>query len=292
MIANKCYENTVHDIWQEMTSEDKRYAAEYLNETDENKENAVAEIKRWIEENDNLPTQIDDFLILRFLRVCKFDLEKTKVRIQNYNKQRSKLPEWYKNKDPFQSELQEVLDLGMFLPLRKPDNKGRLIILIRGTLHDPRKNKISDLVKNYILAMEAAVKFYPAMSVYGCSLLIDVSNPTMRHIIQIKPYELMNVVQMWQSCYPMRFQKIILFNTSIIADFIVRIFKSFMSNKMKSRFHVYSNALHCFEDIPANILPVEYGGTDDTLQELTEFWKTIIEENCDFLTKDENYSKN
>ncbi|XP_012529158.1 retinol-binding protein pinta [Monomorium pharaonis] len=291
-MANECGNNIMHRAWQDMTSEDKKYAAEYLNETDENKENAVAEIKRWIEESDDLPAQFDDFFILRFLRVCKFDLEKTKVRIQNYNKQRSKLPEWYKNKDPFRSQLQEVLDLGVYLPLRKPDNKGRLVILIRATLHDPKRNKIADLVKNYILAMEAAVKFYPAMSVYGCSLLIDASNPTVRHVIQIKPYEIMNVVQMWQSCYPMRYQKIVFFNTPILFDIIVRFIKSFMTKKMRSRFFVYSDVDNCFKDIPANILPVEYGGTDGTLQELTEFWKKFIEENCDFLTKDENYSKN
>lgn len=36
--------------WQELTSEDKRYAAEHLNESDEIRENAVAEIKRWFED--------------------------------------------------------------------------------------------------------------------------------------------------------------------------------------------------------------------------------------------------
>lgn len=54
----------------------------------------------------------DDFFILRFLRVCKFDIEKTKTKIRNYHKQRSDLPEWFMNKDPFQPELQELLDIG------------------------------------------------------------------------------------------------------------------------------------------------------------------------------------
>ncbi|XP_036143124.1 retinol-binding protein pinta isoform X1 [Monomorium pharaonis] len=288
MIANKCYENTVYDIWQEMTSEDKRYAAEYLNETDENKENAVAEIKRWIEENDNLPTQINDFLILRFLRVGKFDLEKTKSRIENYYKQRSKLPEWYKNKNPFQPELQELLDLGIMLPLRKPDSQGRLVLIFRATLHNPSIHKMPFIAKINILAMEAAIQHYPLSSVYGCSMLIDTSNPTIRHIIQFKPYDIMNAVELWQNCYPVRYQRIVFFNTPVICSVLMRIFKSFMSNKLKSRFHVYSDAGNCFEDIPTNILPIEYGGTDGTLQELTEYWKKCIEDNCNLLTKDES----
>lgn len=38
----------------ELTSEDKEYAAAHLNETDNNRENAIAEIKCWIQENDDL----------------------------------------------------------------------------------------------------------------------------------------------------------------------------------------------------------------------------------------------
>ena len=42
------YDNVSHKL----TLEQKQYAAEVLNETDENREHAIAEIKRWIQEND------------------------------------------------------------------------------------------------------------------------------------------------------------------------------------------------------------------------------------------------
>jgi len=50
--------NVVHHAWQELTSEDKKYAAAHLNETDETRQNAVAEIRRWIEESNDLRAQI------------------------------------------------------------------------------------------------------------------------------------------------------------------------------------------------------------------------------------------
>ncbi|XP_011646580.1 retinol-binding protein pinta-like isoform X2 [Pogonomyrmex barbatus] len=241
---------------QVLTSEDERYAAVHLNETNETKESAVVEIRRWIEESDNLRVRTDDFFILRFLRTCKFNVEKTKMRMQNYYKQRSDLPEWFMNKDPFQSELQELLNMGLFLPLRKRDNQGRVVIIIRGTRHDPRIHKISDICKIGVLATEMATKNYNAISVYGIALFIDVANPTMRHAVQMRPH----------------------------------IFRSFMNEKMKSRLNVYTQKTmqDCFKDIPVNILPVEYGGTDGTLQELTEYWKNLIEENRDWLISDEN----
>jgi len=55
-MASNC-DNVVH-ARQELTSEDKKYAAAHLNETDETRQNAIAEIRRWIEESDNLRAQI------------------------------------------------------------------------------------------------------------------------------------------------------------------------------------------------------------------------------------------
>ncbi|XP_011164674.1 retinol-binding protein pinta [Solenopsis invicta] len=286
-MASNCGD-IVHYARQELISEDKRYAAAHLNETDATRENALAEIRRWIEEIDDLPAQIDDFLILRFLRVCKFDIEKTKDRIRNYYKQRSDLPEWYRNKDPLRPELQELLEMGIVLPLRKPDSQGRIVFLVRGTLHDPRIHKMSDLAKIGILITEAAIKYYPAASIYGCAVYVDVINLTMRHVLQFSsPFVLRNLIHTFQKCYPIRYQKIVIFNALAIFDIVMRIIKSFMTEKIKNRFYVYSHQ-HCFEDIPANILPVEYGGTDGTLQELTGYWKKWIEENRDWFTEDEN----
>lgn len=62
--------------------------------------------------NNVIIVVLDDFNILRFLRVCKFDVDKTKERLRNYYEHKAKCPEWFTNRDPFLSEIQEILDLG------------------------------------------------------------------------------------------------------------------------------------------------------------------------------------
>ncbi|XP_071573227.1 retinol-binding protein pinta-like [Temnothorax nylanderi] len=285
-MASSCSDSVMNHAWKKLSNDDKLYAATQLNETDKNRENSIAEIRHWIEENDDLRGQFDDFLILRFLRVCKFNLEKTKIRIQNHYKQRSDLPEWYMNTDPFLPELQELLDLGLYLPLRNPDDQGRLVILVR-VIYDPRRHEISNLVKVAMMAIETAMKYYPAASIYGYTMCIDLANMTVHHIAQCRPYILKNTVGAWQN-YPMRMQLIDMFNAPLFYDITSRILKSFMTEKLKNRFNVYSDSTvhNCLKDIPANILPVEYGGTDGTIQELTEYWKKLIEENRDSLMKE------
>ncbi|XP_011705811.1 PREDICTED: alpha-tocopherol transfer protein-like, partial [Wasmannia auropunctata] len=227
---------------------------------------------------------LDDFLILRFLRVCKFNIEKTKIRMRNYYKQRSDLPEWYMNKDPFQPELQELLNMGLVLPLRKLDSRGRLVFIIRATRIDPTIHELSDLIKICVMLTELTMKNNAIASVYGLVVFFDLINPTMRHIAQFSPQMIMNIVHAWQSCYPVRMQSINFINVPTIIDGFIRIMKSFMTKKMKNRFHVYSHmSQSCFKDVPADILPIEYGGTYDTIQELTDYWKKLVEKNCDWI---------
>ncbi|XP_011703022.1 PREDICTED: alpha-tocopherol transfer protein-like [Wasmannia auropunctata] len=126
-------------------------------------------------------------------------------------------------------------------------------------------------------------------SVYGFVAFFDLINVTLRHIAQCPPHVLINIVHAWQSCYPVRMQSINFINAPTIVDGIVRIMKSFMTEKIKNRFHVYSHmSLSCFKDVPADILPIEYGGTDDTIQELTDYWMKLVEKNRDWIMSNEN----
>ncbi|XP_011704763.1 PREDICTED: alpha-tocopherol transfer protein-like [Wasmannia auropunctata] len=279
-------ESVIHGV-QELTSEDKKYAAEHLNETDENREDAIAKIRCWTE--NELCIRTDNYLILQFLRVCKFNLEKTKNRMQNYYKQRSALPDWYMNKDPFQPELQEMLDMGVCLPLRKLDSQGRLVFIVRLFQHDPTIHKLTDLIKVFMALLDLTMRNNATASIYGFALYVDMTNPTVRHISQISPLLIWNGIHALQSCFPIRMGSLNYCNTPPIVNGIIKIARACMTEKLKKRFHVYPHMLRsCFKDIPSDILPIEYGGTDGTIQELTDYWKKLVENNRDWIMSNEN----
>jgi hypothetical protein len=54
----------------------------------------------------------DPVNVVRFLRGCKFDLEKTKHKLSNYYELRARCPEWFSQRDPCLPEIQELLRLG------------------------------------------------------------------------------------------------------------------------------------------------------------------------------------
>lgn len=274
----------------ELTAADRAYAAAYLNETEETTATKIEEMRMWILENEDLHAPVDDVSILRFLRGCKFNLERTKYKFRNFYTQRSALPDWYGNRDPFLPEMQEMFNLGVFLPLRKVDDEGRLIVVVRTAVHNPTRHKQCDVLKAALMVLDLAMRDCESVSVHGIVAILDLDGMSAGHVLQLPPSLVKNLVHAWQGCYPLRIQSLNFVNAPVYVNVVLKIFKSFMTQKLRNRVHVHTQGVKAFcKSFSASILPVEYGGCDGTLQELIEYWKTAVEANAEWFAEDEKY---
>lgn len=55
--------------------------------------------------------------------------------------------EWFSNRNPFLPELSELLELGVFLPLKEKDPNGCQIFIIRTGVHSTKKHLQNDVLK-------------------------------------------------------------------------------------------------------------------------------------------------
>ncbi|KOC63688.1 Alpha-tocopherol transfer protein-like [Habropoda laboriosa] len=281
---------TLNEYICQLSEEEKAYVRDNLNECDETRPIKIAEIKQWITENEELHVPTDDFVILRFLRACKFNTEKAKCKLRNYYKQRACVPEWYSNRDPFLPELQELFDLGVLLPLRKLDNEGRMIVIVRTAVHTPSRHKMSDMLKVALMTLDLALRDHESVTIYGITAILDIGGMTYEHVLQLPPNVIKNLVHAWQGCYPVRIHSLNFINAHKFVNAILNIFRSFMITKLKQRVHVHARGkLKLYETLPISILPVEYGGTDGTVKELSEYWKRTVKENSKWFAEEENY---
>ncbi|KAG7190144.1 hypothetical protein KM043_006274 [Ampulex compressa] len=275
---------------KELSPEDRAFAAAILNENDADRAAKIAEIKEWILKTEEMHARMDDFFILRFLRACKFDVEKTKWKFKNYHRQRFNQPEWFGKRDPFLPEMQEMLSLGVFLPLRKLDDEGRMIVVVRAAVHNPMKHKQADVLKASMMALDLAIRDNELVTLHGIVAIIDLQGVTLGHALQLTPGVIKNLVHSWQGCYPLRIQSIDFVNAPSYVNVVLKIFKGFMNNKLKRRLHVHTRGMQAFcQKLPKDILPLDYGGVDGTLDDLIEYWKKTVEDNREWLADDENY---
>ncbi|XP_043266208.1 retinol-binding protein pinta-like [Colletes gigas] len=273
-----------------LSAEEKAYMAAHLNETDDIRPVKIAELREYIMENDDLRAPIDDFSILRFLRASKFNVEKAKCKLRNYYKQRSNLPEWYSNRDPFLPQLQELFDIGVFVPLRKLDNEGRMVVIIRAAVHTPSKHKMADMLKASLMVLDLALRDHESVTIHGITAILDIAGMSYEHVLQLPPSVIKNLVHAWQGCYPVRIYSLDFINAHRLINTVLNIFRSFMNAKLKQRVHIHSRGkLKLYETLPIDILPEEYGGTNGTLKELSEYWKRAVEENSEWFAEEEKY---
>lgn len=60
---------------------------------------------------------------------------------------RAERVEWFSNRNPFDPIIQELLDIGVFLPLKDKDSNGCQIFIIRTGAHSAKKHQQNDVLK-------------------------------------------------------------------------------------------------------------------------------------------------
>ncbi|XP_012287649.1 retinol-binding protein pinta isoform X2 [Orussus abietinus] len=272
-----------------LSEKDVEFAKTYLNEDpDDGSMKKINQVKTWLANDSHVRSNQDDFFILRFLRCCKFDVEKAKKKLENYQQLRSGTPEWFSNRDPSLPALREIFRLGVFLPLRKLDNGGRVVIIIRGTVHDPRQHQMADVLKVCLMILDVAARENVPLSLYGTSVILDMQNATLGHALQLTPGVIKRLVHSWQGCYPIRIHSMDFINGPAYLNVVLNIFKSFMNKKLRSRVCIRKSFDDVLRDkIPIECLPLEYGGTDGSIDDLKDYWMARVEENREWFEQDE-----
>lgn len=267
----------------------KRYALENLNETEEKRYLALREIRRWLEEEkQDLHARLEDEYILPFLRGCKFNLEKTKAKLGNYYTMRRDRPEWFNNRNPLLPEIQELVKMGVFVPLKKRF-ENRLVIIVRTACHDPKKHSQDDVFKTGKMILDVAALEDETVQIYGVTAIFDLTGVGVSHSRSLTPHMVKKTVFAWQN-YHCRPKQLEFINAPVFVNVMLNIFKSFMTEKLKKRVGVHyggSESLH--QVVDRKILPPEYGGEGENMGNLVEYWSQKLVSRREWFMEDEQY---
>lgn len=191
--------------------------------------------------------------------------------------------EWFWDRDPFAEDVQELLKIGVFLPLPDKDEHNRPIVIIRTSAHNPQKHsqnlvlKVSKMVLDILLYME------PEVSKVGIMAIFDMTGVSLGHGLQMTPMHIKKSVESW-SAYPCKPKMLEFVNVPIHVNIVLNMFRFFMTPKMKSRMIVRKSTSQLNTNLPKDL-----GGKGQSYSELASKWKKIVENNVDFFEEDEKY---
>lgn len=268
----------------------ERILKETLNETPQVRVQALKEIKEWLKDHSNLNAKQDDEDILPFLRVCKFDVEKTKIKITKYYEFRRDIPEWFSNRhlDLESGTVRDLVKSGVFLPLKRTFEK-KLVFIMRATQFDPKIYRMNDITKTSAMVLDAVGYRNEALQIYGGVILVDMAGTTFEHAKQFSITFLKNTVTVLQNYY-YRPQLVVFLNMPVFLGVLANLFVTFMPRKLKSRVRFYYNGMGNLHEIfDVDILPPEYGGNGESVDELQKFWFDRILKASDWFAEDEKH---
>lgn len=130
---------------------------------------------------------------------------------------------------------------------------------------------------------------------------IDLKGLTVNHAVQATPSLCKKLVMCLQNSYPTRPKKLIFSNVPAIAEKLFQLVKPMLSEKIRNRVstfrlklsirkicfivqvHVYSkdNLADLYQSVPSTVLPKEYGGKGESLEELTGKALFDVFSNCE-----------
>lgn len=264
-------------------------AIKEINEVPSRIPEDIRHIRKWVTQQPHLKARTDDQWLLNFLRACKFSLDRTKQVLDSFYTIRTATPEFFANRDPFLPEIQRIINLGLFLPIDVQE--GPTIILHRTANVDPSEISLVNVIKVSLMITDILVNEDDYCIINGQRFLFDFDTFNVNHMLQVTPSICRKGFLCLKNVYPGKPKGFHLINMPSIFQSLLNLGKPIMGKKLSSRIVIYSkeNIHSMYDDIPISVLPVDYGGQGETLEELTLKWKRKVESYRNWFLEETQY---
>ncbi|XP_058460978.1 alpha-tocopherol transfer protein-like [Malaya genurostris] len=239
-----------------------------LNERPERIEEDLSALRQWLAKNPHIRSRVDDQFLVCFLRGCKYSLERTKEKLDMFYTVRTMSPELIRSRDPLNPRTLEIIRLGVGIPLPHTDTPDSpRILLIRPAAYEPSQYTIEEVIRVSTMANDLMMIEDDNFVIAGQIGILDLANVTMAHFLQFTPSFVKKMTIMSQEASPLRQKGFHYINTPHGFEIVFNMFKSFMSEKNKSRLYVHGCDMDSlYKYIPKRLFPMEYGGDAGPIQ--------------------------
>ncbi|KAH8409707.1 hypothetical protein KR222_002436 [Zaprionus bogoriensis] len=268
----------------------------------------VQELQDWLEANPKINGCKSFESLHFFLRTCKFDVERAKKKIKTFYQMRAERSEWFDNCDPLLPEIQELLKLGVFLPVDGLDEQRRKVVIIRTAVHDPKRHTQNNVFKTSKMILDLLLRLEPDNCAPGIVAIMDMQGVQLGHALQLTPKLIKRSVESW-TAYPCQPKLLEFTNAPRHVNFFLNTFRCVMQPLKRFAFvHAFSLSLSvcCSVFMTPKIrsrvvvrregtmvmckqLPQELGGCGPSYKQLALKWKQLLEQHLDFYVEQGKY---
>ncbi|XP_076167085.1 retinaldehyde-binding protein 1 [Ptiloglossa arizonensis] len=235
-------------------------ALKELRETDENVEEALIALRKYLEEDTSIYFKTDKDFLLIFLRPCKFYAKSAYDLMKRVAEFKEKNASLFDNLMPA-DEKSALLDNNVVNVIKGRDHKGRRVLQVNcGKTWDPSKVSSDQILRLFYLVHEVAM-LEPETQIFGTVVIMDFDSLGMRQVMGFTPSFSMKLLTFIQDAMPLRLKEVHIVKQPMLFNMVWKMFKPFVREKLKKRMFFHGSkmsSLHSY--IPPSHLPKNYGG--------------------------------
>lgn len=241
----------------------------------------ISELRSWTESQDQLRgLSVEDSVLAKFLEVTEGDQDAARRKFTDFCRVRASrsqgAADWFAYPEVTSDPVQNLMAAGYVVQLGQDDN-GAVVVLFRSGLWQPDLVSFEDMSR-YMNMCYDLLCADPVTRSAGLVTMVDFQGFEMRHLSHWS-LDAARKLSAIQDAYPVRLRHVNYFNTSTVFNGLYELLKGFMSRSVRELVRVHKSSLESLHrEIPARILPAEYGGSaEKDLATLAQEWKARVE---------------
>lgn len=248
----------------------------------------VKEFREWIEQQEDMPKKIETLLLLRYLKVARWRVEKAQSMLRLMLQLRTEHPEIFTDRDPLSKEILEVFDAVDMVLLPATTEENYKIGVFRMLKDDVDHIEFNDLVKAFFVMSDARNNTHETRLNDGEIAIFDMSQVSYRHFTKIGLSTLRLYLRYIQEAHPVRVRQIHIINCSPLIDKVMMLVKPFLSTRNYQMINCHTAGSETlFDFVSREMLPTELGGSAGPIAAMKDFWMKQMEKNRDYIMNDE-----
>jgi hypothetical protein len=256
-----------------------------LQETETRKVQALAQFREWIEKNSNIINcRNDENFLVRFLRAKKYSTALAFAMFEKFLMSSQIYKKWFRNLSIDDPRMCELYDSNCIVPLNKRDEDGARIILFQASKINTKKFTFDDMAKLSSIIVLTLLE-EEETQIAGFVYIFDHKDISMDFISLFSLTDFKNHTQCILNAFPCRQKKVIIINSPSIAVTLIEFAKSLVSEKLKKRIFCYKGTENLHNHIDKRILPKEYGGEGNPVEDMKNEFKKMIKLQADQIKK-------
>ncbi|KAF5284661.1 hypothetical protein FQR65_LT13492 [Abscondita terminalis] len=248
----------------------------------------------WLKTQSHLPEIFDEGVIKRFLLLNKCRIEIVKKKIDMYYTVRSMIPEFYCH-NPNGPTMQKVMDTIYFVPLPKLTKDFCRIVIVKAKDLNVENFDAVAFIAHTLNVAEFRLRqdfYHKEIQMY------DLGGLKLGHLTKFTPSLIKKIsfvvevvtipvaLKFFSSMFFFPFQKVFsniiaaihLVNVPNFIDTFFVVLKKTLNPKLAERLFVHKDCESLLKTVSKDVLPIDYGGCEKNLDELSEEWrKTFVE---------------